>query len=138
MTGVSNETRTFSFNVFVRRAPDVAGQWVGHCPEVDVVSQGNSLRQAYEMTKEAVEIVVLDDLDAGRDPTLRAAPKAEWEAAFSAVQAGNPKLYAMRELFENEDLVRIGVIAPVVLEFVRVTTTNPGVEEVNAGMAQAA
>ncbi len=109
-------TRTFSFNVFLTRAPDVAGQWVGHCLEVDVVSQGNSLRHAYEMTREAVEMVVLDDLDLGREPTLRSAPREEWEAAYRVVQSANPKLYTLAELFEHESEMHFA-LAPLILNF---------------------
>ncbi len=107
-------TRTFSLNVFLTRAPDVAGQWVGHCLEVDVVSQGRSMKEAFEATREAVELVLLDDLGAGREPTRRSAPREEWEAAYAAVRTGCPRLYTLRELFENEQKLRYA-LAPLIL-----------------------
>lgn len=44
------------------------GQWEAYCPEVDVVTLGNTRDHALEMLREAVAIVVEDDLSARRDP----------------------------------------------------------------------
>lgn len=116
--------RTFSLNVFLTPAPDLPGMWVGHCLEVDVVSQGDSLRHAYEMTREAVELVILDDLSLGREPTQRSAPRDEWEAAYKTVQSRNPKLYTLTELFERESELHFA-LAPLILNFVSVANVHP-------------
>lgn len=110
-------TRTFSLTVYLTRAPDVAGQWVGHCLDVDVVSQGDSMKHAYEMTREAVEMIVLDDLNVGREPAQRSAPREEWEAAYGVVKSANPKLYTLTELFEQENALHFAM-APLILNFV--------------------
>lgn len=112
--------RTLNLTVYLTRAPDLEGQWVGHCLDVDVVSQGASLQQAYEMTREAVEMVVLDDLNANRDPSERSAPREEWEAAYASVKSLSPKLLTLSELFEREQSLRFA-LAPLVLTFHRVS-----------------
>lgn len=118
------EARTFSFTVYLTRAPDLQGQWVGHCLDVDVVSQGGSLKQAYEMIREAVDMVVLDDLNAGRDPSKRSAPREEWEAAYAEVRSAAPKLLTISELFERQDSLRFAM-APLVLTFVKQECRRP-------------
>jgi len=131
--------RTLNLSVFLTRAPDVEGQWVGHCLDLDVVSQGDSMRHAYEMTREAVELLILDDLNAGREPTLRSAPREEWEAATRVVHSANPKLYTLSELFANEGHMHYA-LAPLMLGFEAVTSMHPAaLQEIEAPLrAQAA
>ena len=62
----------------VSRARDVPGEWVAHCLDFDVVTQGNSRAHALRMVREAVEIVVREDLAAGRNPHARRAPPEFW------------------------------------------------------------
>lgn len=57
---------------------EIEGQWVGFCPEFDVVSQGNNLLHAIQMTMEAVTFVLTDDLARGANPDDRRAPDEEW------------------------------------------------------------
>jgi predicted RNase H-like HicB family nuclease len=38
-------------------APDLKGQWIAHCHESDVVTQGNSAAHASEMLREALELM---------------------------------------------------------------------------------
>jgi len=66
-----------NFWVLVKPADDVPGQWVGHCLELDIVSVGNSLQGALEMTSEAVCDCIADDLIHERSPLDRrpAAPE---------------------------------------------------------------
>lgn len=116
--------RTFSLNVFLSRAPDVEGQWLGHCLEVDVVTQGDSMHHAYAMAREAVEMVILDDLNAGREPTLRAAPPEEWEAVYRLVRSSGPKLYTLEELFANERKLTFA-LAPLILNVEAVPNVHP-------------
>jgi hypothetical protein len=70
--------RIFTAWVVVRRADDVPGQWVSHCLDYDVVSQGDSLDHAMKMVVESTTIVVADDVSKGRDPMSRRAPEACW------------------------------------------------------------
>lgn len=68
--------------VMVTRSESISREWVGHCLELDVVSQGTSPAHALNMVAEAVAIVVLDDLSANRDPLKfrSRAPVEDWEA----------------------------------------------------------
>lgn len=63
----------------IERADDVPGEWVGHCLDFDVVTQGRELPHTFEMLNEAVSMVVIDDLDAGREPRSRRAPEEFWQ-----------------------------------------------------------
>lgn len=63
-------------------APDVAGQWTAHCLDWDLVTQGDSEEHAWEMLREAVEMVVANDQEHGRNPFDRKrAPQKYWEQA---------------------------------------------------------
>lgn len=101
-------------------AEDVPGQWVAHVIELDLITQGNSLRHALEMAGEAIEIVTeepakLESLQATSPPTswadrptehdaeiLKAHPlatgnHARYGRAFAMVEARNSK-YALVDL----------------------------------------
>lgn len=68
------DERIFNVWVIARPAPDVPGQWIAHCLDFDVVSQGDTLDHALRMVHEAAVMVALDDLNKGRDPLARRAP----------------------------------------------------------------
>lgn len=66
--------------LLIKPAPDVPNQWVAHCLDLDIVTQGNSMEHAFEMLREAVGMTVCDDLEAGRDPRRRKkAPQVCWD-----------------------------------------------------------
>jgi predicted RNase H-like HicB family nuclease len=69
--------------ILIERADDVAGEWVAHCLDFDVIAQGTSLHHAFEMAKESVEMVVIDDLERGADPRARRAPDEHWKRLSS-------------------------------------------------------
>jgi len=76
--------REFSFLIHQEKGLD--GQWVAHCLNLDLVSQGNSPEHAIQMIFEATAQVVADDLRSGQDPAgRRPAPKELWEL-FSKTQ----------------------------------------------------
>lgn len=92
--------------VVARRARDVPGQWVAICPNLDLVTQGNSLVQALAMAKEAIVMTVRDDLAADRDPLERWAPKAVWdEFWFDQKPAQKVPLELLETVAKNEDKV---------------------------------
>lgn len=84
-----DEIREYNFWLHVHPAEDIDGEWVAHCLDLDVVSQGNSLKNAFDMVIEATLMVVCDDLNAGRDPLERRAPKKFWDPMWAIVQKGN-------------------------------------------------
>lgn len=77
--------------VLVSRAPDVPGEWVAHCLNLDVISQGRSVREAIDAVCEAVTMVVEADLARGVDPLKReSAPEEFWESFSSILRRGQP------------------------------------------------
>jgi predicted RNase H-like HicB family nuclease len=78
----------YSVWVIARPSKDVEGQWVGHCVEFDVVSQGDSLDHAIRMVLEATSMVVLDDLQKHRDPRQRRAPEDYFETLSRVISSG--------------------------------------------------
>ena len=81
-------TREYNFWFVLQRAEDVPGEWTGHCLELDVVSQGTSLRHVMAMLNEACFITVCDDIFAGRDPLDRRAPASFWDELYKIVDEG--------------------------------------------------
>jgi predicted RNase H-like HicB family nuclease len=63
----------------IERAASIPSEWVAHCLDFDVVTQGRDAKHAFEMLQEAVGMVVVDDLQAGRDPRARRAPEEHWQ-----------------------------------------------------------
>lgn len=64
--------------VLAYRAPDV-NEWIAHCLDLDIVSQGRDLQHALTMVQEAVLMAMRDDLQHGRDPLARnSAPQEDW------------------------------------------------------------
>jgi predicted RNase H-like HicB family nuclease len=82
------EQRVYNAWVIVCPAPDVAGQWVAHCLDFDVVTQGNSFEHAIHMAGEAVAMVLTDDLNVNRDPHVRQAPAECWAPLWKLIKAG--------------------------------------------------
>ena len=80
--------REYNFWFVFQRAEDVPGEWVGHCLELDVVSQGTSLKHAMAMLSEACFMTVCDDLLSARDPLDRRAPDEYWKALYDIVNHG--------------------------------------------------
>ena len=77
--------------VLVTPAASVPGQWVAHCLNLDVVTQGESIQHAFMMAREAVEQVVADDLAAGLDPLDRPSASEEcWTLVEAIMRGGRP------------------------------------------------
>lgn len=72
----------YRFNVFIVPAPDLPGQWVAHCIELDLVTQGNTPEQASAMLIEAIALVAEER---GFPPfEFRSVPAAEVRAYWRA------------------------------------------------------
>lgn len=82
--------RVYNAWVVVRPAADVADQWVAHVLDFDVVTQGNSVEHALQMSVEATSMVVVGDLLEDEDPTLRRAPAECWQQLWDMVHNGKP------------------------------------------------
>jgi predicted RNase H-like HicB family nuclease len=81
--------RVLEFSVLVRRAPDVEGQWIAHCLNWDLVSQGDSPSDAFQMIGEAVVLATQEDEAAELDPADRpAAPQELWDLFHRTLHSG--------------------------------------------------
>ena len=78
------------YNAWVVLSPaeDVAGAWLAHALEFDVVTQGHSAEDAYRMAADAVRMVLTEDLREGRDPYVRRAPDECWEPLREILEHG--------------------------------------------------
>src|SRR5258706_5776124 len=85
--------------VLMQPASNVPGEWLAHCLDFDVMSQGNSPSHALEMIFEAINITVEEDLRARRDPFARRAPDEEWKTLWSIVNSG--RRTPVEELLKN-------------------------------------
>lgn len=74
------------FSVLVKPASDIDDQWVAHCLNWDVVTQGTSPNHAVLMLMEALEIVIADDDQDDFDSDLRPSAPAELWNQFSEIQ----------------------------------------------------
>lgn len=74
--------------ILVYPAPDVPGEWVSHCLDVDVVMQGASPRTALQAVLEGVVQVVSFDLQRNVDPFARSAPRECWEELLRITTQG--------------------------------------------------
>lgn len=77
-----------TLHVLIAPAHDVPGQWLAHCLELDVVSQGNSAPHALDMIAEAIELLAESNVKAGKPPlSFHSAPLEEWEAYKNGEEA---------------------------------------------------
>lgn len=82
------------FSVLIQAAPDVEGQWLAHCLNWDLVSQGDSPMHAMGMIVEAIIIAIEDDHAADLDPADRPSAKRESWDRFLSVQQGGTRIAA--------------------------------------------
>lgn len=89
MDEIREETRDFNFWVLVRPAGDIAGKWVAHCLDLDVVSQGESIKHALDMVVEATAMVLADDIKNCSEPGKgRRAPDKFWTLLWKTMKQG--------------------------------------------------
>ena len=76
------ERVAFSGWVYISRAESVPGEWIAHCLDFDIVTQGSSPQQALAMAREAVEMCIADDLNSGLNPFERRADPEDWAPLY--------------------------------------------------------
>jgi predicted RNase H-like HicB family nuclease len=77
--------------VLVKPSADVRGEWVAHCLDLDVVTQGRNPTHAVQMIGEALALAIEDDLRQGRDPFARSrAPAEYWDELHRVTGQGEP------------------------------------------------
>lgn len=109
------DRRVYNCWVIVRPADDIDGEWVAHCLDLDVVTQGSSPAHALEMAREAAAMVVVEDLNTNRDPLRRRAPEEFWAELYAMVEASSPIDRAGIETIQGAAII----VADMLLEFER-------------------
>lgn len=101
----------FNFWVLVVPADSVPSEWVAHCLDFDIVSQGTSAEEAFDQILDAVSVCLSDDLARGADPLVvrPRAPVECWEQLHAIVAGGekvssNELRSAMNEGGEQDDV----------------------------------
>lgn len=84
--------------VHVYPAEDVPGQWVSHCLDVDVVSQGDTLVHALMMGIEASAMVIAEDIKNNEEPLFRRAPAEYWKALNSLHRNATARQISIQEM----------------------------------------
>ena len=73
----------------VKRAEDLPDQWVAHCLDLDVVTQGNGAAHALRMLGEACVMTIMHALEAGKDPLAgQRAPDEYWNELYDMMERG--------------------------------------------------
>ena len=73
---------TLPFHVLVYPAPDIEGQWIAHCLELDMIAQGDSNEDARAVLDDQFRVLLEYNLEHGLVPIqVRPAPPEIWEAA---------------------------------------------------------
>lgn len=81
--------------VLIRPSKDVSGQWVAHCLNLDLISQGSSPEHARDMIREAAASTLAYDLKAGRNPLEhRSASQELWEELRFVMTKGRPVTFS--------------------------------------------
>jgi predicted RNase H-like HicB family nuclease len=75
--------------VLAEPAQDIPGTWVAHFLDFDVISYGDSPKDAFDSVAEAVAMAVTDDLNEARDPSARPrAPENYWDRLLHVLKHG--------------------------------------------------
>jgi hypothetical protein len=83
--------KTATFTFWTKIVPtELKGQWVAHCLDFDVMSQGNSPQHALKMLNEAMAISLSDDMMNGVDPHTRRVSDSEWDAFRELLSQAKP------------------------------------------------
>jgi len=78
-----------TFIAILKPSKDLKNQWVAHCLDLDLVTQGNSISHAYNMMIEAINIIIKCSNDMGVE-SGKLAPEKYWSAAVFLASDGYP------------------------------------------------
>ena len=90
-------------NVIIYPAPDLEGQWLAHCLETDIISQGNSVADALEMMAEAIELTAAQNVKMGRPAIVYQNAPTEVSMMFENAEDITTRILRIpSEPFKNE------------------------------------
>jgi predicted RNase H-like HicB family nuclease len=105
--------------VLIQPAADLPGQWVAHCLQGDVMSQGSSPAEARDSLVEAFQIVFEHEVEHGRNPfERRSAPEECWAAWKHVMQNGRPVSFAEAEQRATAAVAYIATMMTVLVEVI--------------------
>jgi hypothetical protein len=102
------DRRSFQLHALIYRAPDLDDQWIAHCAEIDVISQGNSPAHAAHMIIEATSMCILDDLNDDFEPLDRG-PNAEIAEKCAQILRHGTKLVNLLEAVRHQELLMVAI-----------------------------
>jgi hypothetical protein len=110
-------TKHLTLNLWVHAHPadDAADQWVAHCLDLDVVSQGDNLAHALQMVAEASAMVVAEDMKRGAEPLARRAPDECWDAVQKLTATPSLRPLSRQEIATLDPKAEVEVVANVVM-----------------------
>lgn len=128
------DRRSFVLRALIYRAPSLGDQWIAHCPELDVMSQGNSPSHAAHMIVEATSMCIIDDLNDGLEPLDRG-PNVELAERCERVLKHGKKLSHIDEAVQHQEMVA------VVIEFLRTVelcqvVPSPDLDQIDRAFAE--
>jgi predicted RNase H-like HicB family nuclease len=100
------------FSVLFKTDPELPGQWVAHCLNWDLVTQGNSLEHATKMIVEAIALTIEEDHAARLDPSQRASAPEEFWLEFRSILDKGDRL--SKELVERLSRAKSARVAAVI------------------------
>jgi predicted RNase H-like HicB family nuclease len=100
--------------VVISPAGDVPGEWLAHCLDLNIMSQGRSLAHALDMMIEAIDLVAAEDHAAGLDPRERTAPKEQWDEFAEHMRSA--EMTTLADVIEELEELRLWLKATAVQE----------------------
>jgi predicted RNase H-like HicB family nuclease len=111
--------------VLVTPAEDLPGQWIAHCLDLDIVTQGASVEHAFKMAAEAIMLCVVDDISNGADPFDRKpAPQEDWATLHRYMRGAVPF-----DSIPDEALDKVSAVAAAVTLGIRSRPADASVDE---------
>lgn len=117
------QVRDFKLSVLFERAEDLPGFWNATILELDAVTTGPTLEQAFDLAVDMAVTLIADDLKSGREPTREPEPDAV-ERYRKVLWDGKPIEGSMAELAQHEGKL-VAVAAVAMLSFARREAAKP-------------
>jgi hypothetical protein len=75
----------YTFWALFYPSEELPKQWIAHCLNLDIVTQGNSLKHAINMLLEAVQLILEDQRDICK---YEMAPREDWKKLSKVISKG--------------------------------------------------
>jgi hypothetical protein len=101
------DKRVYSCWIVVEPAEGMPGTWVSHCLNFDLVSYGDSPKDAADSVCEAIEDALIDDFENQRDPLQRGSttPAECWTQLENILRSG--RTVKITDVASNAEHIRL-------------------------------